>query len=54
MKLIDITKKRLSSNFEMNDMDDASYALCIKIIRDYAKRLLGLSQVTYSKKILER
>ena len=42
-KLIDVTKKWLSSNFEMNDMGEASYVLEVKIFRDRSKRLLGLS-----------
>ena len=46
-KLIDVTKKWLSSNFEMKDMGDASYVLGVKIFRNRSKRLLGLSQETY-------
>ena len=38
----------------MKDMGEASYVLGVKIIRDRAKRLLGLSQETYIKKMLER
>ena len=52
--LIDSTKGWLSSNFEMKDMGEASYVLGVKIIRDRSKRLLGLSQETYIKKMLER
>ena len=51
--MIDIAKKWLSSNFEMKDMGEASYVLGVKIIRDRAKRLLGLSQETYIKRMLE-
>ena len=54
MKLIVATKKWLSSNFEMKDMDEANYVLKVKIIRDHSKRLLVLSQETYIKKILEQ
>ena len=50
-KLIDVTKKRLSSNFEMKDMGEASYVLGIRIFRDYSKQLLGLSQETYIEKM---
>ena len=42
-KLIDVTKKWLSSNFEMKDMGEASYVLGAKIFRDRLKRLLGLT-----------
>ena len=38
-KLIDMTKKWLSSNFEMNDMGEASYVLGVKILRDRSKCL---------------
>jgi len=53
-EMIDTTKKWLTSNFEMKDMGEASYVLGVKIIRDRAKRLLGLTQETYIKKMLER
>ena len=53
-EMIDTAKKWLSSNFEMKDMSEASYILGVKIVRDRAKRLLGLSQETYIKRILER
>ena len=33
-KLIDVTKKWLSSNFEMKDMGEASNVLGVKILRD--------------------
>ena len=48
---IDTAKKWLSSNFEMKDMGEASYVLGMKIVRDRAKKLLGLSQKTYIKRI---
>ena len=41
--MIDTAKKWLSSNFKMKDIDEASYVLGVKIIRDRAKRLLGLT-----------
>ena len=53
-EMIDIAKRWLSSNFEMKDMGEASYVLGVKIVRDRAKRLLGLSQETYIKRMLER
>ena len=52
--MIDTTKRWLSSNFEMKDMGEASYVLGLKIVRDRAKRFLGLSQETYIKRMLER
>ena len=52
--MIDTAKKWLSSNFEMKDMGEASYVLGVKIVRNRAKRLLGLSQETYIKRMLER
>jgi hypothetical protein len=52
-EMIDTTKKWLSSNFEMKDMGEANYVLSVKIIRDRTKRILGLSQETYIKKMLE-
>ena len=36
-KLIDVIKKWLSSNFEMNDMGEASYILGVKILMDDQK-----------------
>ena len=38
----------------MKDMGEASYVLGVKILRDLSKRLLGLSQETYIKKMLKR
>ena len=52
-KLIYVTKKWLSSNFEMKYMREASYVLGVKILRDRSKRLLGLSQEMYIKKMLQ-
>jgi hypothetical protein len=48
------TKRWLSSNFEMKDMGEADYILGVKIFRDLSKKILGLSQQTYIKKVLER
>ena len=52
--MIDTAKRWLSSNFEMKDMGEASYVFGVKIVRDRAKRLLGLSQETYIKMMLGR
>ena len=51
--MIDTAKKWLSSNFEIKNMSDANYILGVKIVKDRFKRLLGLSQETYIKRMLE-
>uniref|UniRef100_A0A2N9HL28 CCHC-type domain-containing protein n=1 Tax=Fagus sylvatica TaxID=28930 RepID=A0A2N9HL28_FAGSY len=53
-EMIVATKEWLSSNFEMKDMGEADYILGVKIFRDRSKKILGLSQQTYIKKVLER
>ena len=53
MDFIVATKKWLSSTFEMKDMDEAHFVLGIEIVRNRSKKLLGFSQETYIKKILE-
>ena len=53
-EMIVATKMWLFSTFEMKDMGEASYVLGVKILRDRSRRLLGLSQETYIKTILER
>jgi hypothetical protein len=50
-KDVDTTKRWLSSNFKMKDMGEANYILGVKIIRDHAKKFLGLTQETYIKNI---
>ena len=47
-------KKWLSSTSEMKDMGEAHFVLGIEIVRDRSKKLLGLSQENYIKKILEQ
>jgi hypothetical protein len=53
-EMIVATKEWLSSNFEMKDMGETDYILGVKIFRDRSKKILGLSQQTYIKKVLER
>ena len=53
-EIIIATQEWLSSTFEMKDLGEASYVLGVKIYRDRSKRLIGLSQETYIKKVLER
>ncbi|MCE8502524.1 DDE-type integrase/transposase/recombinase, partial [Latilactobacillus sakei] len=47
-------KQWLSQRFSMKDLGEASYILGIKLYRDRAKRMLGLSQSAYVDKILHR
>ena len=53
-EMIVATKEWLSSNFEMKDIGEADYILGVKIFRDRSRKILGLSQQTYVKKVLER
>ena len=46
-------KEFLSKNFEMKDMDEASYVIGIEIFRDRSHGVLGLSQKAYINKVLE-
>ena len=46
--------KFLSSNFDMKDLDEASFVLGIEIHRDRRKRVLGLSQKAYLEKVLRK
>jgi hypothetical protein len=48
------TKECLSKNFEMKDMDEATYVIGIEIFRDRSCGILGLSQIAYIERILER
>jgi hypothetical protein len=54
MEIIVSTKGWLSSTFEMEDMGEANYMLGVKILRDRSRKLLGLSQETYIKKVFKR
>ncbi|GJS84546.1 retrotransposon protein, putative, ty1-copia subclass [Tanacetum coccineum] len=47
-------KSYLGRSFAMKDLGDAAYILGIKIYRDRSKRLIGLNQSAYIKKILKR
>jgi hypothetical protein len=47
------TKKFLSKNFEMKDMDDITYVIGIEIFRDRSRGILGLSQKVYIERVLE-
>jgi hypothetical protein len=47
-------KSFLSSQFDMKDLAEASYALGIEIHRDRGKGVLGLSQKSYIEKVLKK
>ena len=47
-------KKFLSKNFEMKDMDEATYVIGIEIFWDRSRGILGLSQKSYIERVLER
>ena len=47
-------KQFLLKNFDMKDMGKASYVIGIQIYRERSRGILGLSQDTYIKKVLER
>ena len=51
--LLHETKKFLSKNFEMKDMDKTTYVIRIEIFRDISCGILGLSQKTYIERVLE-
>ena len=54
LEMIEATKRWLSSVFEMKDMGEARYVLGVEIVRNRPKKLLGMSQEAYIKKVLER
>ena len=47
-------KVRLSIQFDMKDLGEASHILGIKLLRDHKQRMLGLLQATYIDHILAR
>ena len=52
--LLHEVKQFFSKNFEIKDMNEASYVIGIKISRDRHQGVLGLSQETYINKVLGR
>ena len=48
------TKIFLTSNFEMEDLGEASYVLGIDIQRDRSKWMLGLTQKENFKRVLKK
>ena len=53
MDMIVAANKYMSFNFLMKDTSEVSYVLGVKILRDCSWKILGLSQETYIKSILE-
>ena len=53
LEVINTTKRRLSSAFEMKYMGEARYVLGVKIVRNRPKKLLGMCQKPYIKRALE-
>jgi hypothetical protein len=54
VRLLQETKKFLSSKFDMKDLGEASYVLGIEIHRDRRNEVLGLSQKAYLEKVLKK
>lgn len=52
-EIIEATKGWLSFRFDVKDKGNAIYVLGVKIWHDWPKRILGLFQETYMKKVLE-
>ena len=52
--MIKATKKRLSDVFEIKDISESRYVLCVEIIKYRPKKLLGMCQEAYIKMVLER
>ena len=52
--MLQSVKVWLSKNFTMKDLGEASYILGMKIYRDRSRRMIGLTQGTYIKKVLKR
>ncbi|KAL0303375.1 UNVERIFIED_CONTAM: hypothetical protein Sradi_6205600 [Sesamum radiatum] len=48
------TKAWFSIKFSIKELGDASYILDIKIYRDKSRRILGITQASYIKKVLKR
>jgi len=54
LEMIKASKKWLSSVFEMKDRGETRYVLGVEIIKNCPKKLLGMSQEAYIKKVLEQ
>jgi len=51
--MINATKQWLPFIFEMKDMGEAGCVLGMEIIRNYLKRLIGICQEAYIKRVLQ-
>jgi len=54
LEIINTTKQWMSSVFEMKHMGEASHVLGVKIVRNRPKKVLGMGQEAYIKRVLER
>ena len=54
LKMINTTKQWLSSIFEMKGMSEARYVLGVEIVKNRHKKLLGMCQEAYIKRVLAR
>ena len=54
VETLSLVEVRLSAQFDMKDLGEASHILGIKLMRDRQKRMLGLSQASYIDEILTR
>nr|XP_028957500.1 uncharacterized protein LOC114824513 [Malus domestica] len=54
MSLLQLTKSMLTQNFDMKDLGEARFVLGIEIIRDRAKKSLGLFQRQYIDRVTKR
>ncbi|KAK2985310.1 hypothetical protein RJ640_024306 [Escallonia rubra] len=54
MHMLHETKNFMSKNFDMKDLGEASYVICIEIHRDRSREILGSSQRAYIDKVMKR
>jgi len=54
LEIINATKQWLSSVFEIKDIGEARYVIGMEIVRNRPKKLLGMCQEAYIKRVLKR
>ena len=54
LETMNATQRWLSSMLEMKDMGEARYVLGVEIVWNRPKKLLGMCQEAYIKRVLER